>query len=92
MSIFNRRDEYQGIGQLYNMMDELDEHYEGRALRARTAPSRTSIAIKKDKDCMMDDGEKKNFNSVKCSRQSRRGRVQEDKRTAYIYTHGLFIT
>jgi hypothetical protein len=55
MSIFNRRDEYQGIGQLYNRMDELDEHYEGRALRARTAPSRTSIAIKKDKNCMMDD-------------------------------------
>jgi hypothetical protein len=55
MSIFNRRDECQGIGLLYNRMDELDEQYEGRALRARTAPSRTSIAIKKDKDCMMDD-------------------------------------
>ncbi len=27
-----------------------------------------------------------------CSLQSRRGRVQEDKRMAYIYTHGLFIT
>ncbi len=27
-----------------------------------------------------------------CSRRSRRGRVQEDKRMAYIYTHGLFIT
>jgi hypothetical protein len=27
-----------------------------------------------------------------CSLQSRRGRIQEDKRMAYIYTHGLFIT
>jgi hypothetical protein len=27
-----------------------------------------------------------------CSLQSRRGRVQEDKRMAYVYTHGLFIT
>ncbi len=27
-----------------------------------------------------------------CSLQSRRGQVQEDKRMAYIYTHGLFIT
>jgi hypothetical protein len=27
-----------------------------------------------------------------CSRQSRRGLVQEDKRMAFVYTHGLFIT
>ncbi len=27
-----------------------------------------------------------------CSRRSRRGLVQEDKRMAFVYTHGLFIT
>ncbi len=27
-----------------------------------------------------------------CSRHSRRGLVQEDKRTVFAYTHGLFIT
>jgi hypothetical protein len=33
-------------------------------------------------------------NSVEhtCSRRSRRGLVQEDKRMAFVYTHGLFIT
>ncbi len=29
---------------------------------------------------------------VNCSRRSRRGLVQEDKRMAFVYTHGLFIT
>jgi hypothetical protein len=27
-----------------------------------------------------------------CLRPSRRGLVQEDKRMAFVYTHGLFIT
>jgi hypothetical protein len=27
-----------------------------------------------------------------CSLRSRRGLVQEDKRMAFVYTHGLFIT
>ncbi len=29
---------------------------------------------------------------LNCSLQSRRGLVQEDKRMAFVYTHGLFIT
>ncbi len=29
---------------------------------------------------------------INCSRHSRRGLVQEHKRTVFAYTHGLFIT
>jgi hypothetical protein len=32
------------------------------------------------------------FDYYSCSRHSRRGLVQEDKRTVFAYTHGLFIT
>ncbi len=34
----------------------------------------------------------KPFQLSYCLRQSRRGLVQEDKRMAFVYTHGLFIT
>jgi hypothetical protein len=32
------------------------------------------------------------FTAYDCSLRSRRGLVQEDKRMAFVYTHGLFIT
>jgi hypothetical protein len=35
---------------------------------------------------------KHEFFDITCSRRSRRGLVQEDKRTVFAYTHGLFIT
>jgi hypothetical protein len=32
------------------------------------------------------------YDYTTCSRRSRPGLVQEDKRMAFVYTHGLFIT
>jgi hypothetical protein len=40
------------------------------------------------RDLLQSQGSAKN----RCSRRSRRGLVQEDKRTVFAYTHGLFIT
>jgi hypothetical protein len=38
------------------------------------------------------DGDDDDDDDGDCSRRSRRGLVQEDKRMAFVYTHGLFIT